>query len=53
MSQARNLLPVSVYVSPEALQEADVRAGELGVATATLLRMILLGTQPPLNRGST
>lgn len=44
----RSLLPVSVYLSPLSIAEAQVRADDAGLALATLLRLILIGQQPPL-----
>jgi len=48
MPQHRELGPVTVYLPPDVRQEAVKRAGELGLAIATLLRLILIGKQPPL-----
>lgn len=48
MSQNRELVPVSVYLPAAAKDEAGRRAAAKSVATATLLRQILLGQEPPL-----
>jgi len=44
----RDLLPRTVYLPPEQIEEAEKRAAAKTVAVATLLRMILLGEEPPL-----
>jgi len=48
MAQQRNLVPLSIYLHKEAVEEADQRAADLGIATATLLRLILYGHEEPL-----
>lgn len=48
MSQHRDLLPMTVYLPPPEKNTAEHRAAEKGVAVGTLLRMILLGQEPPL-----
>jgi hypothetical protein len=45
---SRDLLPRTVYLPPAAITEADRRADEKTIPVATLLRMILLGQEPPL-----
>lgn len=50
MSQHRELLPLTVYLPETAKREAEQRAERLSVATATLLRLILLGHEKPLRR---
>lgn len=45
----RTLLPVSVYLPPASIAEAERRASALSIAVGTLLRMILLGQQPPIS----
>lgn len=49
MPQRRDLVPVTVYVPPAAKDEADRRAAEGSIATAALLRRILLGQEQPLS----
>jgi hypothetical protein len=39
---------MTVYVPPEVKEEAERRAADLSIAPGALLRMILLGKQPPL-----
>lgn len=48
MAQRRDLVPTSVYLPPAVREEADRRAREKQLATATLLRLILIGKEPPL-----
>jgi hypothetical protein len=48
MAQRRELVPLSIYLPPEVKAEADRRADEKLIATGTLLRLILLGKEPPL-----
>jgi hypothetical protein len=48
VTQRRDLVPTSVYLPVDARQEADRRATEKGLAVGTLLRLILLGKEPPL-----
>lgn len=51
MTQNRDLLPLTVYLPPAAKEEAEQRAAVKTLATATLLRQILLGHEPPLSAG--
>lgn len=44
----RSFLPRTVYLPPEKCEEAERRAAEKSIAVGTLLRMILLGQEPPL-----
>lgn len=48
MSQKRDLVPLTVYVSPAARAEAEKRAEAKSIATGTLLRQILVGVEKPL-----
>lgn len=43
-----DLNPRTVYLSPVSIEDCDRRAQDLSVAPGVLLRMILLGKQPPL-----
>lgn len=47
---SRDLLPRTVYLPSETCEEADRRAAEKSIAVGTLLRMILLGQEPPLGK---
>lgn len=46
---SRDLLPLTVYLPPLAKEEAERRAEEKSLATATMLRLILTGHEPPLS----
>jgi hypothetical protein len=46
--QHRELVPMTVYVPPEAKAIAEKRAAEKSIAPATLLRLVLLGHEEPL-----
>ena len=48
MGQARDLLPLTVYVPADKKAEAEARAAAKAIPVGTLLRMILLGLEPPL-----
>jgi hypothetical protein len=44
----RELVPRSVYLTLDAIAEAERRAADASVQLGTLLRRILLGLEPPL-----
>jgi hypothetical protein len=53
VTQRRDLEPRTVYLPPAAIKEAEERAKMATVPVSTMLRMILLGQQHPLDvRGS-
>ncbi len=45
----RDLIPLTVYLAPAVKAEAERRAAEKAIAVGTLLRLILLGHEPPLS----
>lgn len=49
MAQHRGLVPLTVYLPAQKKTAAEARAAEKSIAVATLLRMIILGAEPPLN----
>lgn len=51
MAQRRDLVPVTVYLPPAAKEEADRRAADQSIATAALLRQIVLGKAEPIAVG--
>lgn len=45
---ARDLVSLTVYLPPVSKADAEKRAEEKSISTGTLLRMVLLGKEPPL-----
>jgi len=50
--QRRDLVPMSVYLPSEVKAEVERRAQEMSIPAATLLRMIIIGQQPPVPAGT-
>lgn len=46
----RELLPMTVYLSAAAKAEVEERAADKSLAAGTMLRLIILGKEPPLTR---